>query len=282
MLFTLDRPAVGQLTGRMAMRALLIGDVVGKGGRQAVRQLAPALKAEFKCAFCIANGENSAGGAGLTENCAMELKSSDVDVVTSGDHVWDQKEFAQQIDRLPFVLRPANFHASQPGRGYGIFKTEDGTEICVIDVIGRVFVGTPSDCPFAAVDRILAEVQPRCKVVFVEIHGEATSEKIAMGRHLEGRVTAVWGTHTHVPTADERVLPGGTAFQCDVGMVGSRESVLGRDIKAVLHRFTTGMPARFTVVDTDTMLCGAVVDFNPVTGRAVKIERVMRFCPNSG
>ncbi len=147
----------------------------------------------------------------------------------------------------------------------------------MIDVIGRVFVGASSDCPFAAVDAILEEVGPRCKAIFVEIHGEATSEKIAMGRHLEGRATAVWGTHTHVATADERVLPGGTAYLTDVGMVGSRESVLGRDIKAVLHRFTTGMPARFNVVDTDIMLCGAVVDFNPATGRAVKIERVTRF-----
>jgi len=262
------------------MRALLIGDIVGKGGRHAVRQLLPALKKEFNLGFVIANAENSAGGAGLTEECAMELKGCGVDAITTGDHVWDQKEFSGQIGRLPFVLRPANFSARQPGAGSAVFKAQDGTEIAVIDVIGRVFVGTPSDCPFAACDRILAELGPRCKVIFVDIHAEATSEKQAIGRYLDGRVTAVFGTHTHVATADERILPGGTAFQCDLGMVGSRESILGRDIGAVLQRFSTGMPARFKVVDTDIMLNGAVVEFNPVTGKATKIERVLRYCPS--
>lgn len=262
------------------MRALLIGDIVGKGGRRAVRDLVPDLMESYNCQCCIANGENIAGGAGLTEKCVLELKDAGVDVVTTGDHIWDQKDFVNDIKDLPFVLRPANFPAIQPGNGYGVFKLPDGTPYAVIDVIGRVFVGASSDCPFAAVDRILKEIQPRVKIVFVEFHAEATSEKIAMGRYLEGRVTAVWGTHTHVATADERVLPNGTAYLTDIGMVGSQDSVLGREVDAVLHRFTTGMPRRFNVVETDILLNGAVVEFNPQTGKAVNIERVNRFHRN--
>ncbi len=263
------------------MRLLLIGDIVGKGGRMAVRHLVPALREEFGCSFCIANGENSAGGAGMTEKCVREILDAGVDVITTGDHVWDQKEFEHQIANYPAVLRPANFPPAQPGRGYGVFQSPDGTEIAVIDLIGRVFVNAQSDNPFTAADRILEDLKQRqVRNIFVDIHAEATSEKIAIGRYLEGRVTAVWGTHTHVQTADERVLPKGTAFICDLGMVGSQESILGRDIRAVIHRMSTGMPRRFKVVDTDVLLCGAVVEFDPTSGRATGIERIARMSPS--
>jgi len=261
------------------MKVLLVGDVVGKGGRKAVRRLVPELRKEFGCAFCIANGENAAGGAGLTENTAMELKSSMVDVVTLGDHVWDQKDLLHQINGLPFVVRPANYHACQPGRGYVVMNIPAGGQAAVINLAGRVFMGAPSDCPFAAADRIVTEVSKRTKTIFVDFHAEATSEKIAMGRYLEGRVTAVWGTHTHVQTADDRVLPEGTAYLTDIGMVGAEDSVLGRSIEAVLHRFTTGMPQRFTVVDEGVLLCGAVVEFDPATGKALSIQRIQRHAP---
>lgn len=259
------------------MRILLVGDIVGKGGRKAVRQLVPQLRRELQCSFCIANGENCAGGAGLTEKGVLELKDSGVDVVTSGDHVWDQRDFVGQIAGLPFALRPANVYKGQPGRGFNIFPIPIGGNICVINLMGRVFLKAQSDCPFVEADRILAQVESRTKTIFVDFHAEATSEKIAMGRFLDGRVTAVWGTHTHVQTADERVLPKGTAFLCDLGMVGARESILGRDINAVVTKFSTGMPSRFKVVETGIEFNGAVVDFDPETGLATGIERVVRY-----
>lgn len=258
------------------MRILLIGDVVGKGGRKAVRQLVPELRKEFNCAFCIANGENVAGGAGLTESTVLELKAGGVDVVTSGDHVWDQHDFAGQIDRLPFVLRPANLQPGQPGRGYGVYNIPIGGQVAVINVVGRVFVSQQSDCPFHAVERILEELRGKTPIIFVDIHAEATSEKIALARFLAGKVTAVFGTHTHVATADEQVLAGGTAYISDLGMVGARDSILGRDIQAVVSRFYTGMPSRFLVVDKGIELRGAVVEFDRESGRATSIERVTR------
>ncbi len=256
------------------MKILLVGDIVGKGGRRAACKLIPRLRTELGCCYCIANGENVAGGAGLTAKCVEELKSNGVDTITTGDHIWDQKDFVNDVKRYPYVLRPANFSLQQPGRGYGIYNIPIGGTICVINVIGRVFIGRSSDNPFDAVDRILDEMNHRTKIIFVDFHGEATSEKIAMGRHLDGRVTAVFGTHTHVPTADSRVFPGGTAFQCDLGMVGSRQSIIGRDINSVVASFKTGMPARFKVIDKDIELNGAVVEFDPTTGRAKHIERV--------
>ena len=259
------------------MKILMIGDIVGKGGRRAVRSLAPKLIAEFGCRFCIANGENLAGGGGFSRKCLEELRGSCVDVFTSGDHIWDQKDFVSEITLCADVLRPANLPSSQPGRGWGIFKAVDGREIAVISLLGRVFMGnTHADCPFRAADAILREIGTRTKLIFVDMHAEATSEKTAMARHLDGRVTAVLGTHTHVPTADEQIFPGGTAFQCDVGMVGARESILGRAVEPVLRRFVTGMPGHFTVVDDGTRLHATVVEVDPATGRATGIQRVMR------
>lgn len=263
------------------MRILFIGDIVGKGGRQAVRQLVRGLLQEYRCEFCIANGENMAGGGGFTKSCLQELEGSGVDVFTSGDHIWDRKEFPSEIESIGNVLRPANYSPSQPGRGHGVFEASNGVKVGVVSLVGRVFMAQPSDCPFAAADRILGELLPVTPVVVVDFHAEATSEKIAMGRYLSGRATAVLGTHTHVATADEQVFKGGTAFQCDVGMVGARESILGREIDPVLQRFVTGMPARFEVNDAGIRLHGTVVELDAATGRAVGIERVARDCRKS-
>lgn len=260
------------------MKILFVGDIVGKGGREAVAALVPQLRQELGCDFCVANAENMAGGGGITRRCLGELATSGVDVFTSGDHVWDQREFVDEIATLPQVLRPANVYPGQPGRGYGVFSAANGTEVAVICLLGRTFMNGLSDCPFQAAERIVTEVRQRTPFIVVDMHAEATSEKTALGRYLDGRVSAVLGTHTHVPTADETVLPHGTAFQCDVGMVGSRESVLGRDLGPVLQRFTTGMPARFTVADHHTRLHATVVTLDP-QGRASAISRVTRDLP---
>ena len=255
---------------------MLIGDIVGKGGRQAVRLLVPKLLKEYKCCFCIANGENAAGGAGLTAKCVEELNDSRIDVITTGDHVWGQKEFVKEINNYPYVLRPANVSPSQPGRGYGFFKTTNGDMVCVINLIGRVFINNQADNPFVVVDQILREVVGRSTYILVDFHGEATSEKVAMGRFLDGRVSTVFGTHTHVQTADEQVFPQGTAFISDLGMVGGKESILGRDVQSVINSFYTGMPNRFKVVEKGILLHGAVVELEPSNGKAKKIHRVAR------
>ena len=260
------------------MRILFIGDIVGKGGRLAVKTTARELMRENRCDFCIANGENMAGGGGFTKSCLAELDESGVDVFTSGDHVWDQKEFPDEIKSVGNVLRPANFHDSQPGRGFGVFEARNGVKVGVISLIGRTFINSPSNCPFAKADELVEKLRVETPVIIVDFHAEATSEKIAMGRYLAGRVSAVLGTHTHVPTADQQIFAGGTAFQCDVGMVGARESVLGREIEPVLRRFTTGMPSRFLVNDKGIRLNGTIVTVVE-DGKATGIERVTRDLP---
>jgi len=259
------------------MDLLFIGDIVGKGGRKAVSTTVPRLRRQYGCCFCVANGENMAGGGGMTRKCIGELDGAGIDVVTGGDHMWDQRELANEIDNLPNVLRPANVNPEQPGRGYGLYPLPGGGSIGVVCLVGRVFMNSLAECPFQAADRILSELQSQTSCIVVDFHAEATSEKIAMGRYLDGRATAVIGTHTHVPTADEQILPGGTAFQCDAGMVGGRESILGRAVEPVVHRFVTGMPARFKVVDSDIQLHGTVVSFNS-EGRATEIRRVKCDC----
>jgi len=258
------------------MRVLFIGDIVGHGGRKAVQALSPVLQEEYGCDFCIANGENMAGGNGMTKPLLAEFTPEQVDVFTNGDHTWDQREFPGQIDALTNVLRPANFHASQPGRGWGVFTARNGVKVGVINLIGRVFIKLNTESPFDLADKAIEEISQETPVIFVDFHGEATSEKIALGHYLDGRVTAVIGTHTHVPTGDSRILPKGTAFQCDAGMVGSRDSVLARDSAAVIENFRTGMPMRFGVCDDHVTLCGLVVTFDSETGRATEIQRVMR------
>ncbi len=258
------------------MRLLFIGDIVGKGGREAVKQLVPELRREFNCQFVIANAENSAAGNGLTAGCARELLTV-ADVLTSGDHTWDQKGFDADLRQFPPIIRPAHFSKRQPGRGWGVFRNPAGGDVAVIVLLGKVFMRESAYCPFETVEQILKEIPSSVKNIIVDFHAEATSEKLAMGYFLDGKVTAVLGTHTHVPTADARVLPGGTAVQTDVGMAGAAVSVLGRDVAAVLQKFTIGMPNRLPVVETGAIrVDAAVVTYDYLTGRASAIESISR------
>jgi len=250
---------------------LLIGDVVGKPGRRAVAALVPSLREELALDLVIANGENAAAGRGLTESTARDLFEAGVDVITSGNHVWDQKEIMPVLDQESPILRPYNYPAGVPGRGWTV---HDG--VVVLNLQGRTFM-VDIDDPFRGADAALAEI-PKDAVVIVDMHAEATSEKVAMGRYLDGRVAAVLGTHTHVPTADARVLPGGTAYVSDVGMVGPRESIIGIDIESVLRRFLTGLPTRLPVADDDPQVeFGSVlIEVDEETRRAKRIKRIDR------
>lgn len=259
------------------MKILFIGDIVGKGGRKAINRLVPLLREEYQCDFVIANGENMAGGGGITQKCVTHVEPARVDVFTGGDHIWDQRSFEAEVLELPQILRPANVSDEQPGRGYGVFTCPGKHQrVGVVSLLGRTFVNTASNCPFEAARRIVAELRRQTPVIVVDFHAEATSEKIAMGRFLDGQVSAVLGTHTHVETADETIFPNGTAYQTDVGMVGAEESILGRAIEPVLHRFTTGMPARFTVVEKGIVLHGTVIDVDSETGKALAVTRIRR------
>lgn len=257
------------------MNILVIGDIVGSGGREAVKRFVPELKSEYGCEFCVANGENMASGNGFSKGPLNELSGCGIDVFTSGDHIWDQKDFEKEILSFPNVLRPANVPAIQPGNGYGIFKASDGTAVGVISLLGRTFMKMTCDCPFAAADRIVTELRKETPFIVVDFHAETTSDKIALGRFLDGRVSLLFGTHTHVPTADETIFAGGTAFQCDVGMVGARDSILGRDIDMIVRKYITGMPARFPVINDGIRLHGTIVTVN-TEGKATAIKRITR------
>ena len=252
------------------MKFLFIGDIVGKPGREAVAALVPRLRAEHALDFVVANAENSAAGSGITGPIAKSLLEAGVDAITLGDHVWDQKGWENEIGSFAHVCRPANLPASNPGRTH-ILLEKPGARLLVATMLGRNFMGPKVDCPFAAADRLLAENAGRYDAAFIEIHAEATSEKQALGWHLAGRATAVLGTHTHVATADTAILRGHTAFQCDVGMTGPHESVLGREIEPVIGRFVDGMPRRFAVATGDVRLSGTVVTCD-ASGRATAVE----------
>ena len=253
------------------MNVLMIGDVMGKPGRKAVAALLPGLRTELKLDLVVANGENAAAGRGLTERTAQDLFDAGVDVITSGNHIWDQKEVIPLLGQEAPILRPLNYPPSAPGRG---FVTQKG--VTVLNLQGRTFM-TEIDCPFRAADAALEQLAGGA-VVIVDMHAEATSEKQAMGRYLDGRVAAVVGTHTHVATADARLLPGGTAYVTDAGMCGPVESVIGNEIEAVLERFLTGMPVRLPVAEkSPTLQFNAVfVEIDESTGRARAIQRVDR------
>ena len=253
------------------MKILLIGDVTGSPGRMVLAQVVGRLRREQDVAFVVANAENAAAGRGITRKLAEELFAAGVDVITMGDHVWDQKEMVTGIEQEPRIIRPANFAPGCPGRGMVTVDTPQGP-ITVIQLIGRVFL-KPNDCPFRTVDGLLQ--QPGLgRVKLVDFHAEATSEKIVFGRYLDGRVSAVVGTHTHVQTADEVVLPGGTAYLTDLGMTGVTDSAIGRELAPVTQTFVTGMPAKFDMAKGDPVLHGAIVDVDEKTGRSRKIKRV--------
>ena len=258
------------------LKLLFVGDIVGKGGRAAVKNLVPVLKRRHGASFVIANGENSANGAGYSLTCIRDLEGA-VDVFTSGDHTWDQKNFEQEILSVKNLVRPANFSLLQPGRGWDVFRNPAGGEVAVISLQGRVFMRESASCPFETAERIIAQLPPTVKCIIVDLHAEATSEKAAMAWSLDGKVTAVIGTHTHVQTADGRVLPGGTAFLTDVGMVGGQDSILGRDIPDVVRKFRTGMPTRLNVTEKNIRLDYAVISYEMSTGRAVSIEAKSEF-----
>jgi len=255
------------------MNILFIGDIVGKPGRQAVAGLLPKLKREYHLDCVIANGENAAHGAGVTTATVRELLAAGVDVITTGDHVWDQKGFEQEIDNLPQIVRPANIAPSAPGRGAVVVNVGDKASVGVVNLLGRVYMPN-SDCPFRAARAEVAKLRRQTSIIIVDLHAEATSEKIAMGRYLDGQVSLVVGTHTHVQTADEQILPKGTAYLSDAGMCGPHDSVLGRDVEAVIQRFVSGMPQRLEVASGKIELCGVVVDVDDGTGLARKIDRV--------
>lgn len=255
------------------MKILFIGDVVGKPGRDSVAALVPKLRRERELDLVIANGENSAHGAGLTSSTCKALLDAGVDVVTAGDHTWDQKGFESEIDGLPQVIRPLNFSPSAPGHGSTVVNVGDKMAVGVINLIGRVFMPN-NDCPFRAAQAEVAKLRRQTSIIIVDMHAEATSEKIALGRYLDGQVSAVIGTHTHVQTSDEQILPKGTAYISDAGMCGPHDSVLGRDVGAVLKRFLTQMPQKMEVATGKVELCGVILDVEEDSGKARSIERV--------
>ena len=253
------------------MKVLFVGDVVGKPGRQALAALVPGITRERAIDLVIVNGENAAGGAGLTAEIAREIRDAGADVITNGNHVWDQRAFIKEIDALDYCLRPLNLPPGNPGRGWLTVKGA-----LVVNAIGRVFMAEQDD-PFRALDTLLAELGPRAPMVrILDWHAEATSEKIAMGWHLDGRFSAVLGSHTHVPTADARVLPQGTALVADTGMVGPRDSVLGIDPAIIVGRFLDHLPRRFELAGGVVQFNSVVVDIDEGSGRARSIERVDR------
>lgn len=255
------------------MKILFIGDVVGRPGRRAVKELAPVLRRRHGLDVVIANGENAAGGSGITPETAGELFEAGVDVITSGDHLWDQKEVSLLLEKENRFLRPANYPEGVAGSGSKVFAIPGQEPIGVLNLQGRVFMPALEN-PFACAQAEVTSLRNQTRIIVVDIHAEATSEKIALGRMLDGEVSAVIGTHTHVQTADEQIFPNGTAFICDAGFTGPHESVLGREMAPIIERFLRNTPQRFAVAKDRVLLQGVVIDIDPATGRARSIERV--------
>ena len=255
------------------MRVLMIGDVIGRPGRNALRDLVPGLRERLHCDLVIANVENAAAGFGLTEPIGREILASGVDVMTGGNHLWDKKGSEEYIGREELLVRPANYPDGTPGRTAVIVEISE-IRVAVLSLQGRVFM-PPLDCPFRRLDSLLEELDDKADLFLLDFHGEATSEKNAMAVYADGRVSAVVGTHTHVPTADERILAGGTSFQADLGMTGPFDPIIGMDREAVLRRFLTGMPSRFEVAQHDVRLCGLLIEIDTWSGQATSVTRVM-------
>ena len=256
------------------MKILLIGDIVGRPGREAVKRIVPELRKDRCIDFVIANAENIAGGSGLTSDTADELLNSQVDALTAGDHIWKKKEIYEKLDKDKRILRPANYPDECPGRGSTVIKLGSGKKVGAVNVIGRVFMNNIDACPFKTAEKEIKEISKETKIILVDIHAEATSEKIALGRFLDGKVSAIFGTHTHVQTADEKILPHGSAYITDLGMTGAQDSVIGRKVGPIVEHFLTCMPTKFEMADKDVELQGAVLEIDEKTGKAISIERV--------
>jgi len=256
----------------MSLRILAIGDVVGRPGRQALQDHLPTILERHGIGFCVANAENAAGGSGVTPQIAKDLFESGIDCITAGDHVWKKKEIVPLIESDHRILRPHNLSKLAAGSGASVIETRDGHHVGVINLIGRVFM-QPAECPFRGAEEAIARLSQETSILIVDLHAEATSEKISMGWHLDGKVSAVFGTHTHVQTADEHVLPQGTAYITDLGMTGPHESILGRRIDRVLKATLTQMPTQFEVAKHDVRISGAIVTADVTSGKAESIER---------
>ena len=255
------------------MRVLFIGDIVGEPGRRAVEMIMPRIIKREGVDFIIANGENAAGGSGITPALADGLFGHGIDVITSGDHIWKKKEIVEELGSDKRILRPANYPDGAPGFGYGVFESEEGINVGVINLVGRVFMQAV-ECPFRVAREIVDKIKDKARVIIVDMHAEATSEKIALGYYLDGQVSAVLGTHTHVQTADDKILSGGTAFISDVGMTGPFDGVIGRKKEQIIKRFITQLPSKFEMAEGDIQLHGVILDIDDKTGRANSIKRV--------
>lgn len=255
------------------MNILVIGDIVGKPGRRAVASFLPSIVDRCNIDFVVANGENAAGGFGLTPAVAEELFGYGIDVITSGNHIWDKKEIYEYLDECDRIVRPLNYPEDVPGKGYVVVELSQGIKVAVVSLHGRVFL-PPVDCPFRAAARLLQELESITPIVLIDFHAEATAEKVALGWYLDGRATAVFGTHTHVQTADERVLPNGCAYITDVGMCGPRDSIIGIESDIIINKFLTQMPARFKVAKGVVMFNAVIIEVDPSTGKAKSIARL--------
>ena len=255
------------------MKLLFVADIVGQPGRNAVRELVPRLRLQYEVNLVVANGENAAGGSGITARTAEEIFSAGVDIMTSGDHLWDQKEVIELLQDESRFVRPLNYPPATPGRGSVLFLRAGLPPVAIINLQGRTFM-PPLENPFSCVLAEVKRLRETTKFIFIDFHAEATSEKVALARMLDGQVSAVIGTHTHVQTADEIIFPGGTAFLCDAGFTGPHESVIGREIDPIIRRFLTGMPQKFDVAKGRVLLQGAIVEIDDHTGAAVGIHRI--------
>lgn len=255
------------------MKILFIGDIVGSSGRRVLRELLPLLRIEYSADLVIANGENAAGGAGITPEMAAEIYESGVNIITMGDHLWDQRSVSALLEKERRFVRPLNLPPNTSGMGYSIWKQENGVSVAVVNLQGRTFMADLEN-PFIAIEALLPKLRAITPNIFIDMHAEATSEKIAMARFLDGRITALVGTHTHVQTADEQVFPGGTGFLCDAGFTGAQESILGREIAPIVKRFLTNQPQRFGVAKQRIYLKGALLDIDELTGKCRSVTRV--------
>ena len=256
------------------MNVLCIGDIVGKPGREALRALLPELRKKHKVDVAVINAENTASGSGLTSRLARQLFDMGCDVLTLGDHTWDQKELEEYLKESDTVIRPANFPEGAPGRGWTIFTTANGVKVGVVNMLGRTFMRHQVTCPFRAADEIIVEIQKETPNIIIDFHAETTSEKVAMSHYLNGRASVLFGTHTHIQTADETILNEGTAYITDLGMTGPYDSVIGQKKDRIIQRFLTSMPIRFQIAEDDIKLCGILVEIDEKTGKAKKIERL--------